>query len=398
MACTSAFLQVASSVSCPSHICGLHDSPVAGRREVSVPVASETGRRQQRLPVRPALDRPNYLSRGRSTRPSNGRSKFDVNVRAMASEDARPATTASQEVTERFWTWRGHKIRYQESGVREEPSQDTARPAIVLIHGFGSNSDHWRKNTPVLAQHAHVYALDLLGYGYSDKPSPRGRPLNSVYSMENWAALVEDFVREVVGRPVFTACNSVGSIVGLQAAAEAPDLFKGVVVLNASHRGLHESKVNPALKPFLGSFQWLLRETPAGAAFFGSLAKPATVKQVLEEAYGNKSAVTDELVDIILQPGLQPGATDVFLDFISYSTGPLMDTLLPRVTVPVAIGWGEKDPWEAVALAGPYAKFPCVEDEGPEEVNSFISSFVQRHWAKGAREPQAQDNQMSTTA
>eukprot|EP00899_Mesostigma_viride_P016224 jgi/Mesvir1/24602/Mv21919-RA.1 len=42
------------------------------------------------------------------------------------------------------------------------------------------------------------------------------------------------------------------------AAAEAPDLFKGVVVLNASHRGLHESKVNPALKPFHGSFQWLL--------------------------------------------------------------------------------------------------------------------------------------------
>ena len=35
-------------------------------------------------------------------------------------------------------------------------------------------SDHWRKNIAALAQQGHrVYAIDLLGYGYSDKPNPR---------------------------------------------------------------------------------------------------------------------------------------------------------------------------------------------------------------------------------
>lgn len=43
-----------------------------------------------------------------------------------------------------------------------------------------------------------------------------------------------------------------------------------------------------------------------------------TVKSILCEAYGDTSAVTDELVECILKPGLQPGAVDVFLDFISY--------------------------------------------------------------------------------
>jgi hypothetical protein len=43
--------------------------------------------------------------------------------------------------------------------------------------------------------------------------------------------------------------------------------------------------------------------------------------------------VTDELVQIILQPGLDPGAVDVFLEFICYSGGPLPEELLPLVKV-----------------------------------------------------------------
>lgn len=52
------------------------------------------------------------------------------------------------------------------------------------------------------------------------------------------------------------------------------------------------------------------------------------VRSVLQQCYGDPAAVTDELVDLILSPGLQPGAVDVFLDFISYSWGPLPEQQL----------------------------------------------------------------------
>ncbi len=65
----------------------------------------------------------------------------------------------------RFWSWKGYRIRYQRSG--------DSGPAVLLVHGFGGNADHWRKNTPVLGQRHQAYAIDLLGYGYSDKPDPR---------------------------------------------------------------------------------------------------------------------------------------------------------------------------------------------------------------------------------
>jgi hypothetical protein len=59
------------------------------------------------------------------------------------------------------------------------------------------------------------------------------------------------------------------------------------------------------------------------SSFFGSVAKPRAVKNVLRQAYaGNPDAVTDELVSFILTPGLQPGAAAVFLEFISFCTRP----------------------------------------------------------------------------
>jgi hypothetical protein len=51
------------------------------------------------------------------------------------------------------------------------------------------------------------------------------------------------------------------------------------------------------------------------------------------QCYHDDNAVTYELVEKILSPGLQPGAVDVFLDFICYSGGPLPEELLPEIKV-----------------------------------------------------------------
>lgn len=56
-----------------------------------------------------------------------------------------------------------------------------------------------------------------------------------------------------------------------------------------------------------------------------------TCKSFRVQCYHDDSAVTDELVEKILLPGLQPGAVDVFLDFICYSGGPLPEEMLPNI-------------------------------------------------------------------
>uniref|UniRef100_A0A0D9X0P8 AB hydrolase-1 domain-containing protein n=1 Tax=Leersia perrieri TaxID=77586 RepID=A0A0D9X0P8_9ORYZ len=304
-----------------------------------------------------------------------------VEERLPAAPDA-PLEPQPQVLTS-MWNWKGYNIRYQYAG--------TSGPALVLIHGFGANSDHWRKNIPVLALKNRVYAIDLIGYGYSDKPNPRELG-ESFYTFETWGEQLNTFCTEVVKSEAFFICNSIGGLVGLQAAVMDPQKCEGIFLLNISLRMLHISKQPWFGKPFIKSFQSLLRNTVIGRLFFNAVATPGSVKNILCQCYHDTSAVTDELVQFILQPGLNPGAVDVFLEFICYSGGPLPEELLPEVKCPVLVAWGEKDPWEPVELGRAYASFDtvedfvvlpnvghCPQDEAPDLVNPLVESFVIRH-------------------
>lgn len=74
---------------------------------------------------------------------------------------------------------------------------------------------------------------------------------------------------------------------------------------------------------------------------------PVVFVQILLEPYYDKTAVTDELVDVLLTPLLAEGVPEILFDQLSYSAGPLPEQLLqdPRLSVPVWVCWGEKDPW-----------------------------------------------------
>ena len=65
-------------------------------------------------------------------------------------------------------------------------------PPVLLVHGFGASAYHWRYNIPALASSHRVYAVDLLGFGWSDKPLIPGYADYSV-----WQDQLAAFIREV---------------------------------------------------------------------------------------------------------------------------------------------------------------------------------------------------------
>jgi pimeloyl-ACP methyl ester carboxylesterase len=279
------------------------------------------------------------------------------------------------------WTWNGLPITYQVAGDQGA--------AVVLVHGFGASLGHWRKNISELAQGFRVYAIDLLGFGGSAKPQP-GQPLP--YTFETWGQQLVDFCQAVVGEPMFLIGNSIGCIAAMQAAVMAPNQVRGIAMLDCSLRLLHDRRraTQPWIKqvgtPILQRFlqiRWL------GHTFFKQIAHPQTVRKVLLQAYGRKEAVTDELINLLMQPAADPGAPGVFLAFTGYSQGPLPEDLLPQLTCPVLILWGDADPWEPIALGRELANFPCVEqfialegvghcpqDEAPEVVNPILLNWL----------------------
>ena len=190
----------------------------------------------------------------------------------------------------------------------------------MVRHGFGGNADQFRYNLPALALKGyHTYATDFLGYGYSDKPNPREYEVNYVYNFDTWASQTLQFIETVVKRPCVLVCNSVGGIAGLECALRRPDLITGVVPINVSLRLLHVKKQSPWQRPLVAGLQTLLRTSGLGEAFFRSVATPVTLRRILAEAYAMPPAdLPAEVVDLVLAPGLAPGAAAVFLDFISY--------------------------------------------------------------------------------
>lgn len=65
-------------------------------------------------------------------------------------------------------------------------------PPVVLVHGFGASAYHWRYNIPILAANHRVFAVDLLGFGWSDKPLVSGYTDYSV-----WQDQLASFIQEV---------------------------------------------------------------------------------------------------------------------------------------------------------------------------------------------------------
>jgi pimeloyl-ACP methyl ester carboxylesterase len=282
-----------------------------------------------------------------------------------------------------IWMWQGFPICYQ--------TQGQTGPAVVLIHGFGASWGHWRKNIPALAQFCRVYAIDLIGFGGSAKPSP-GQPIS--YTFETWGQQIVDFCREVVGSPAVLIGNSVGCIAAMQAAVLAPEQVISVALLNCSLRLLHDRR--RAEQPWyrrMGAplLQKLLSIRGLGHGFFRMIAKPNTVRKILLKAYARPEAVTDELVELLMAPATDPGAPDVFLAFTAYSQGPLPEDLLEVLPCPALILWGEADPWEPVERGRDFARYAavqefislpgvghCPQDEAPEQVNPILQRWILR--------------------
>ena len=276
------------------------------------------------------------------------------------------------------WDWKGYKIGYTVMG--------TGQP-LVLIHGFGASIGHWRKNIPVLAAAGYqVFAIDLLGFGSSDKP-----PLN--YTMEVWEELVKDFwTAHIQQRAVFVG-NSIGGLLSLMVIANHPEIAAGGVLINCagglSHRP-HE--LNPPLRLVMGAFNRLLRSKITGKVLFNRVRQKGQIRRSLMQVYRDRTAVTDELVDLLYQPSCDPGAQQVFVSILTAPPGPTPAQLLPKVSCPLLVIWGEADPWTPIngakiyqdlsATGQPVQVKPianaghCPHDEAPDKVNPLIIDWL----------------------
>ena len=308
---------------------------------------------------------------------------------------------------ERCWHWRSFSISYSYMSAHHDGPP--ARRAVVCIHGFGASKGHWRHNLQALRAEASVYAVDLLGFGNSSKPisclaGETLMPGGVRYGFDLWAEQIRDFCLDVINRDGPIAIQLIGNSIGGVVALNATRLLQGcghppqqVILIDCAQRELDLKRLNtqpwPARlgRPLLMAVvrqRWLIN------SLFQVLARPSFVRGVLKQAYPTGRHVDDELVDLLIRPSQQPGATESFRGFVNLFDDWLAPQLLAQLQVPVQLLWGEADPWEPVAEAKRWQQaYPCIQelrvlpglghcphDEAPEQTNPILLEWLAKGW------------------
>jgi pimeloyl-ACP methyl ester carboxylesterase len=276
-------------------------------------------------------------------------SRRSVSARALAGQDGR------------FVEVHGRQLHYTRNGQGRH---------LVLIHGFAGSTYTWRGLIPLLADDYTVYAVDLLGFGLSDKP------LDGRYSLADQGDLIVGLIAALkLDRPAL-AGHSMGGIVAALAAVQSPERIGALVLLDPGfyHGG------PPALVKYL----FFPFDLAAALAFYSR----STRTKSLMRAYYDRSLVTDELVDNYLKPARTPGARTVLSKMNKYA-GARYDDICARIRTPTLLVWGRNDtivPWsDAERILGEIngARLATIDNAGhmvqeerPQEVAAAIREFL----------------------
>jgi pimeloyl-ACP methyl ester carboxylesterase len=272
----------------------------------------------------------------------------------------------------------GARMRYLRTG---------SGPALILVHGLLGYSFSWRYTMPALAPYATVYAPDLLGAGFSD------RPAGLDHSMRGTARRLLRFIKNLGVSSFDLLGTSHGGAVAMMAAAECLSASA-----DSGNAGLHLRRLAlvAPVNPYSGHGRWL-------APFFGSRFGTALFRLVIPyttflfpyghaRMYGDRSRIPPGTLEGYVAQVAKPGLFEHALSIVRTWTEDLreLETILPKLGgIPTLLMWGGKDSAVYASSAAPLAKyfpgsklvvFPGIGhlpyEECPEEFNRALVEFL----------------------
>ena len=257
-------------------------------------------------------------------------------------------------------------------------------PALILLHGLLGYSFSWRYTMPELSPYATVYAPDMMGAGFSD------RPAGLDHSMRGTARRLLRFVERLGISSFDLLGTSHGGAVAMIAAAECLGRNSGLRV----RKLVLVAPVNPysahgrRLAPFLGS--------RFGAALFRMTSAHMRFSYPYwhSRMYGDRGRIPPGTLEGYVAPLAKPGLFEHALSIVRTWTADLRDLELtvPKLAgVPTLLMWGGKDSAVYASSAERLARhflnsrlivFPGIGhlpyEECPKEFNRALIEFLMR--------------------
>ncbi len=176
-------------------------------------------------------------------------------------------------------------------------------------------------------------ALDLLGFGLSDRPAID-------YTAETFADLINDFIKEVIGKPAVVVAHDLACAYVIADAFRRPQFFERLVLVSPPLTILEESApgaVNTVLKS-------MLRAPVIGQFVYNVLTSRRVIQAYFDRlGYHNPGLITDELVEYIYSSAHQSNSRYAAASVLSNSLTMDAHEPLARLEMPIVAVWGRED-------------------------------------------------------
>lgn len=202
--------------------------------------------------------------------------------------------------------------------------QGSGGTPILLLHGFDSSVFEFRRLLPLLAERQETWSVDLLGFGFTD------RPANLSFSPAAIKSHLYAFWKTLIDRPVILVGASMGGAAAIDFALTYPDAVHALVLIDSA--GFAKG---PAIARFLFP--------PLGELAASFLRSPKVRRNVSLQAYADASFVSpDALLCAALHlqcPNWQPA----IISFTKSGGYNFLADKISAIEQPTLILWGDSD-------------------------------------------------------
>lgn len=222
-----------------------------------------------------------------------------------------------------FWKWSTQhgslNMHFVEQGSGDKH--------ILLIHGFRAHTYTWNSITqPLIDSGYHVWSIDLIGFGLSDKPNYVS------YNQSFFVEQIKDFMQNHAIETAHLVGNSMGGAIALELALHKPELVDSITLINALGYKLNV--------PF---YIYMFRNMDF---IWGPFLNPPIIRECLKGVICDHSCVTEEKVEAYCLPYRFPGGIESSLLTMRHFDVDRLEKMhlnFSQITAPMLIIWGEGD-------------------------------------------------------
>jgi len=224
----------------------------------------------------------------------------------------------------------GNRIRYLDYDNVETQKKDT----LVLLHGIGASAERWSKVIPYFTDHFRVIVPDIVGFGYSDKPTVE-------YNIPFFVKFLEDFLNSLGIKKTSIAGSSFGGLVAAEFAIKKSQMVNKLVLISPA--GTMKGSTRTLEEYILASLY--PTHDNVWRAFINMAFDPRTV--------------TEQTIEDFIDRMKLPNAKYAFMStMLGIRNTPNLSSRLEKILSPTIIVWGEQDEMIPVKYADDYMKIP----------------------------------------